>query len=588
MIIPKNTIFNQNNRGSDLGDLWASKNIDLSSNLGVLRLSPRMILNINTADDAQFDAPACAFRFFTTPSYFVWAIAGKYVWNSTGGTNTAFTQDGTANTPTSCSSDTSDIEQLGTNLFFTQSSTTIKYLDSTGVWNSASGTLNNASGLHQMTKFRAQNRIYVVDGNATGISSIIGTTITASSTYSLQNLVDGTFVKISWIKASSNRVWIGTIDYTGAPAKVYAWDGVQNSGANEEYVLSANGSLACVIKDDQPVLIDTKGRLLQLNGSTFTEFARLPFEESDTPTTYFTTATNRLVHYNGMTVVKDKINILVNTVLYDADYTIKERVPSGIWEWTSETGLYHKASLGLSKAGATITDFGGSALSAVGALQEIDTPSNSITRGSINGKMLCSATYYTSATATSNGIWYDDTKDTERKAGYFVTSWLRSENLKDSITESYARIRPLLNSTDKITFKSRITEDDPLVITGTWASTTTFNTTTDLRDYEGYEVEVLRGTGGSQCAHITNITINGASGWLITLDKAFTGVTTGTFKARIQNWTKIAEFSTQSEDIAHFPSQHINPSSRFQLKVCLEWTLRNELYDILINNQKYQ
>lgn len=589
MIIPRNTIFNQNNYGDRLGDLWASKNIDLTSNYGKLKVSPRLLLNINTTDDAQLDAPPCAFRFFTTPSYKIWAIAGSYVWNSTGGPNTAFAQDATSGTPTSCNSDTSDMEQLGTNLFVTQASTTVKYLASDGTWNSATGTLTNSSGLHQMTKFRAQNRLYIVDGNATGVSSISGTSITSSSTYSLQNLVDGTFVKISWIASNSTRVFIGTIDFTGAPAKIYGWNGVQNSGPNEEYVLSANGSLSCDIKDDEPVVIDTLGRLLQRNGLTFVEFDRLPFEEKDTPITYFASATQRMVHYNGLSIVKDRINVLVNTQLYDTDSSIKENAPSGIWTWAKETGFVHKYSFGLMKSTGTLQDYGSSRLSRVGALQEIDVPSNGITQGTINGKFLCGARYYTDATTTSDGIFYDDTKDTHEKFGYIITSWKTAKELKDTWQDTVLRIRKLLNSTDKIAVRFRTSEETPIEITGTWASTTTANTVTDVRDYENWELEVLQGTGAGKCAKISSVAENAASGWLMTLNDAFSGVTTGTFKARIQKWTQAGQlFNKQTDEIPAFPFLSQGSSMKIQLKICFQWTGENELFDIILNNLKHE
>ena len=61
---------------------------------------------------------------------------------------------------------------------------------------------------------------------------------------------------------------------------------------------------------------------------------------------------------------------------------------------------------------------------------------------------------------------------------------------------------------------------------------------------EGYEVQVIQGTGSSKTAHITRID-NHNTYYTVTLDDTFTGVT-GTAKAVIQRWIKCGEISNQT------------------------------------------
>lgn len=602
--LPKNGVyFVQDNRGSRLGDIYLSYNLDLTSNLGMIRVSPRMLLNVNKADLANLDAPPCAFRFFTTSNPGIWAIAKQRMFHNatsstTGGPNTTFIQDATSGSPTSLNSDVSDMEIFVSTLVVTGATDSIFLLSSSGTWSTITSKLTSTSGLHQMTKFRAQNKVYIVDDNAAGITSLatdLSTTVKSSSgsQYSLNDLVEGAGVnvgsEISWIESNSTRIWIGTINKSSGGCKIYAWDGSSASGPNEEYAVAANGTLACVIMNDEPVVIDTMGRLLQRNGASFTplENGKLPFEIKNTPKSYFTTATNRLVHHNGMSIVNGRINVLVNAQLFDTNSTIKSNASSGIYEYEPSVGLYLKHTLGLSKAGATITDFGAHKISKVGALQEMDVPNTAITQGSINGKFICGAGYYTNASTESFGIWYDDTADSEEKYGVLVTSWLTTENLKEIWQSINARIRKLLNSTDKIVVKYRTDDVEPVEFTGTWASTTTFNTPNDLRDYVGYEVTPLNGVGSGRCGHILTVTENGASGWLVTLDTTYTGAT-GTFKGRYENFTKAGTHEDQIETVPEFSFLSCGNAPAIQVKICMNWTGKNEVFDFIINSTKAQ
>ena len=599
MKLPSNNIWRQVNQGDKFGDLWSSFNLDLTSKLGTLKISPRLLLNISTTDDAQLGAPPCAFKTFITTDTYIWAIAKAHMWHSAaagsaGGPNDPFIQDATGGTPTALNSNQSDMEVFQSTLCVSGASTSMFLLSSSGTWSTLSNAFANSSGLHALTYFRAQNKLYGVDDNAAGISSLnkdLSTIVlsTSGAQYSLNDLVEGSGINvgshISCIDSNSFRIWIGTSNNSDSYCRIYAWDGSQASGPNESYFVDASGILAIEIIDDVPVAFDTKGRLLQFNGGTFKEIDRLPFEHE--PLKILQLASLNMVHYNGMTIIDGKLNILLNTSLLDTNSTNKENIPSGIWEYTKETGLYHKASVGQTKSGGTIADYGQQKLSLVGAISEIEISSSDITQGSINGRYLVGCDYYTNATSTLSGIFYDDTNDTLQKYGYFVTKKIFSDNIQDTWQKIYLRIKKLLAATDQITVKYRTEDEAPLEGTITWVNTSSFTTAMAISGYAvGDEVEILQGTGSGKSAHIVTIQAADASSYIVTLDDIFTGVTTGTAKARFQTWKKAGSFTDQNSDIA---SVLLGVSSSWiQLKVCMQFTGKDEINDLILENVKHK
>ena len=599
------TGFKQLNLGDrlGLGDLWSSFSLDLSKKLGTLLVSGRMLLNINVDDDAQLSAPPCAFAVFITTEPYIWMAAKAHMWHTTnassdGGPGDTFVQDATASTPTALNSDQTDIKVYQTSMFVTQAHRDVKYLDSAGAWQTITNGLASAAGLHQMTPFRALNKLYAIDDSAAGISSIDGTTptnVAASTQYTLNDLVEGSGVNIgsrlSCIASNTNRIGIGTINQSGSRCKFYTWDGSKGGGGtygpNAEYNLDAGGIFSVIVVDDVFVVFDTKGRLLQLNGigGTFEELASLPLEGRTLKIP--SGATGSPVHYNGMALVDENIEILIDTTLGDTNGTVKENCPSGVWCYDRKTkSFYHKRPVGLTKSGGTITDYGASKLSLVGALAEVEVISSDITQGSTNGKILLGCDYYTTATVTKSGVFYDDTNDTLQKAGIFITQKIFSDQITDTWKHIYLRFRRFLNSTDKIVVKYRTEEDEPTEATITYATTTTLTVPTasfTTAPVVGDEIEILQGVGAGRCCHITIIATNGAN-YEITVDETITGATTQTAKARFQTWQKIDSYNSQSDEIFPCPITEGNTSVWVQFKVWILWTGKNELYDCIISN----
>lgn len=597
---PQQNSWKQANIGDRFGDIWSSYNLDLSSRYGNLRVHPRMLLNVATADLANLTAPACAIRAWGTDD--IWVIAKQRMWViSNGGPNTAFAQDAASGTPTTLSSDNADMEVMNTALYVSGSASTNVYkLTGAGIWSAiASAKLNSTStgAPEVLCYFRALNKLYILDDAGAGIGSISSADAvvlaSSGSPYSLNDIVGGitnqTGEYLNCMVSNSRRLWIGTINQTDGQCHILAWDGAQAGGVNESYIIDAQGILGMIVIDDVPWAFDTHGRLLSFNGATFTEVAHLPFE-IDMPPLANLTATKRLMHYNGITTVGGKINLLLNTTLYNANANVRENIPSGVWEYSKEAGLYHKSSVGHTKAAGAIVDYGQEKLSSVGAIAEIGTDYyGGLAASGINGTFMCSADYYTTATVTTTGIFYDDSNDTLQKAGYFVIPKVLSSQVRDMVKEAVLRFRKHRSANDKIVVKYRTTEDDPVEATITYTSTTTFTVPTSpftTAPAAGDEIEILQGVGAGRTAHISGTPTSGGGNYTITVDETITGATTQTAKARFQTWKKLGSYNAQTDDIFEVP---ISDNSVWcQIKVWLLWTGVNEIYDLTVGSSANQ
>lgn len=575
ILIPsQNKQFTQNNKSDLLGNIWSSFNLDLSSNPGRIRLSPRLMVSSEQAFVSTISSAPCAFKFYNNA---YWAVAGTKVHtNSSTSLQASFTADATSSTPTTCDVTVSDMEVFNSELYVSTASNTLYYYDGAS-WSSIS--IGSAStDTHMMTTYSGylywstlQNKIYQIDTSHTSsLKLTIGTT-------SGENV-------ITWMRAASNRIWIGTVNTLGGKGYVYEWDGVSRQ-VSRAYRLESQGALACSIKDDIPYIVDTNGRLLVYSGGTFQEVARFP-----TGTLFLTKSTSsvndRFIHPNGMSVIEGKINILINNKGGDYAATIKENLPSGIWEYDPNIGLYHKYAPTYydDDGGSPITDYGQNKISAVGALADFKKADSS---SSANGSFLAGITLYTNVSSTNSAIMIDDSNDTVQKYGYFVTTWIDSANLKDTWNKIYTTYRKFLDSSDKIVLKYRQIEDNPTEISITWSSTNSFTTTTDLSGNVGDEIEILQGQGGGLCAHITNVTTFGST-YIVTIDETLANITNGnTAKARLQSWIKIGsitDLTTESKELSFDSSV----SERIQLKVCMLFKGKDQLHRVALINVENQ
>ena len=595
IIIPSRTTkkINQNNRSKVLGDFWSSFGIDLQSNLGIIRVSPRMMVNTSGVANQGLSTA------FQTYAHKIYTLADTRIFSNTATSNTldattAYVEDASTGAITTYSKDTGDLKTFNLCLCAT-AQTKLMSLGSNGTWTQRA-TLTTAT-LHKMIYFIKFNRLYFLEGNTIHSLDTSWSEATPGSSYAIDpSVANGVEVGIPYtMETDGQDIWIGTINgsqsfygnqFSGA--HVLRWDGI-SSQITTDYKIKARGVLA-MCKDDRNIMhaIDTNGALLQFTGSGFEEIGRLPLNKELLANATDNTKYNAFVHPNGLQFTRNGTFIVaVNNLVGDNAGTIKENIASGIWEYSKDTGFVHRNSFTYTPMNSsTITDYGQNRISQIGALMETDL-SSTVANG--NPQLLCGATLYTDASATTNAILIDDPLNTTTKYGNFVTSWFLASGLKDNWNKFALRYRQLLNSVDRIWLKYRTTEISPIEISLTWSAltstTSSFTTATNLTAMIGYEVEVLQGTGSGKCAHIVSV-VNNAGTYTVVLDEPFVGITTGTAKARVQAWNK---FLTVNDQLTESILKQLGKNSeRIQVKCCMQFTGDDELFELIIINNTNQ
>ncbi len=610
-------VWNQTNNSDVNGSLWASKNIDVTSNVGKLRVGDRMMLN--TSDTSGYGISSnvsgmgvpVAFKSLDTEPY-LYAVAGSKLLIADGalGLAGAFSAvvPGSGSLPTNLSG-ASDMEAFNSFLYVTGNTNSVTKITGVG---SLTPTLSqftpytSDTGEKHLTSYA--NRMYMSTlGSQIGSwdTSDSQATLGTANTLSLGNTNNN---RITWLRSSSNRIWIGTVNLLGGKGSVYEWDGAALT-FTKQYRLESSGTLSCVIKDDIPYIMDTYGNLLYWNGGTFVKLAGLyrkdnfhlfnPLigEESG----------YRFIHSNGMSVINNRICILIDTRNYNTLLDTEETMTAGVYEYDDMTqSLIHKYSLSyLDRAGTRTAgeDYGQSKISAAGALSEMNIPSTNAVR---NGTFLAGAGIYSNATTALYGIWYDDSNRTQQKAGSFISTKLSAVDEKGnpSVQNTWQNLfvlyKQLSGATDKIVMKYRISEQEPVEATITWTSTTTFtvpNASVVVSNYWtsgiGGEVEVMNGVGAGRCSHIINAVQNPYTLlWTVTVDETYTTASNQTAIARFQNWTRYPISITYNNSISDgvtFDQEGIGKLSNWiQFKLWMLFTGKDEIEKLLIINQNYQ
>lgn len=584
MQLPVNGKWTQNPDSDRDGSLKSSFNLDLNTNKKHTRVSPRMIIttdgisNLGTAVGfSRFNGGSGENGFFT--------VAGDRVFSSNA-VDASATFAASSGSATTHSSDTADIKFFGAaNKLVTSMQTTFQSNNGSG-WTAVSGTNLTSGTPHMMTEYG--NRMYCTDDfkKVISLDTSMNTTLSGTYTFTLNSLSSSNVgLAFSQILGAKSAIWLFTINYAlGLPARVFLWDGVTDSTPlnSQGYILDSGGVWCAILINDTPYIINTEGRLQYFAGETFVdvENGRLPIDKNKFLKNSFSGVNNRPIHPNGMQLYPDnKIRIFVNNQYEDDTYD--EFFQAGIYEFdlkNTALGWYHIETPSLYTS--TVTDYGQGRIARVGGL--FYAKSNFSTATGVN---LIGAQVYTDASSTKYIIATDNTADTIQKYGYLVTGKIYPQpdqygNVPiESIWQKvFIRHKKLLDGADSITIKHRTEEISPVEATITWTSTNTFTTTTDVSALIGYEVEILQGKGGGKCAHI--VSVSGSGTYTVTLDDTFTGASSGTAKARFQNWKKIGTNTKQT--VQWFEGMIGYTAPWIQFKVCMQFTGKNEIDDIVV------
>lgn len=489
----------------------------------------------------------------------------------------SFTEDSDSGTPSVVAS-VADMTTFNDALYVTdlpQLGGTLSIEKYDGSWSTADTESSVDPGVNMLEEYADKLYVTAEDRKVWHITKGDVLTTSGSGTLDL-GLPDGWV--ITMLRAASNRLWIGCLNTEGTDGLVYEWDGESENTPTRVYELES-GVMAGVIKDNVPYIVDSHGSLRAFNGASFVEVARLPVDR------YLLAnldgeLNSRWINQNGMVMADNKILLAIENTRGGNSSEVSPNLPSGIWEYTADTGLYHKYSPSTSDVGGTsISDYGQIKLDSIGALYYNNRKGSDTENGTILlGAELDDGTY---------GIFTNDTLDTTQKWGFFTTSKLFAESVADQWQKFYVIYKKFLDSDDKIVVKYKTTEDTPTEASITWSDTNTFTSTDDLSSYSvGDEVQVLEGTGSGKSAHITAISDN-AGTYTVDLDETFTGAT-GSATVFLEKWIKAGEVTSTNNTKDQFmgltiPSQSVSPWIRF--KVCIQSTGENELYKMRVINK---
>lgn len=559
-------VWTQPGIGDTQGSFFETFNIDVSENEAKVRLGKRLIVNTSSDDAASMAGVPVGFRAFGAASH-LYTAAGNgtngYVYKtSINALDAAFAKDAVSNTPTNCDSAYCDIEILNGQLFVSTASQSVSYLSNDeATWTAFNAVGSDANKPHLFCVFGG--RMYMTYGGNSIVSwdsSATPSVATAGAQYTLTlpGSTDSSNSQISWIRAASDKIWIGTINKQGGKGAVYSWDG-SSTQTTVRYRLRSSGAVACVIQNDVPYIMDTQGRLLVWNGGTFVRVASLFTQNKRYLYNAYGQSNLRYIHPNGMDVINGKVSMLIDGRAYDGatgnpdTFTQIPNLPSGVYEFDTfpgadynifqNKGLIHKHSIALGHVATTISDYGQIRLKAVGALTELTFQQNSTP---YNATFLVGASYtddVSSAGGTKYGIWYDDINDTKQKAGYFVTPKIYSPNITEMWQKIFVQTKDLLNSGDKVVIKHRRVDVAATEVVGKATAVASVYAVTYAGDLSaaiavGDEIMITEGVNSGICAHATSITYNGSSLTTIVVDETLTSSGAATIKFRYQKWTK--------------------------------------------------
>lgn len=591
----KDKAYIQTNRSNiyPFSNLWSTMNCDFQSNLGALRISPRMKLNVTSATLTNLGLPI-AFKFFDGKMF---AIGGTRIFKAAAPfTTTAFVEDTSTNAPTTFNA-FSDMEVVPDDTLTTpvlvatiNSAIWKKSADGSGGGDWFSVGSLTATTNHKIAYFKQFNRTYYLNNTASVASSdslLASVDTTGDYTLTLTSSANGKAIySLNCIATSSSSVWLGSMSLPNGDltnrASLFQWDGI-SAQPTSEFRVNAHGIVAIIIGDDDACyLMDTNGILGKCTGYGIQEIGRLPVNSSKTLLNAGQAVTGQFMCSNGLAFTKNGTLLAVVTGLNE-DGSQNENFASGVYEFDLNGGCTHHRSASMNPIGSsTITDFGQNRLEAAGAI--INTSNLNV--GSVQqSNLLIGATFRNASLSSVSGIFVDNFQDDVQKKGYFVTDFFESDEIEDEWERYWASLRKFLDDNDKVVFKYRNYEEDPVSVSDlAWVSTTIFtvpNSSVDISDYWtsgiGGEVEIMAGTGAGACVHITDAVLAGGT-WTVTIDNAITGVS-GSSYARFQKWIKILDEMTIVSAPNGWQQFAIGANApRIQIKGCLTLTGQGEFY----------
>ncbi len=597
-VIPSKDLkrFSQPNLGDTQGNLWSSFQLDTTTNLGAIK--PMRSLRIfdgqyyEDTTGANLGLPM-AYTWFDldsagTKDFIIWN--GRVCYSNL--PNGSYDVDARTNFPSVTNgSGNGDMKVFNGSLYVT-TDTALKYIGSGGTtWTSISSP-SIGGGIHQMEIYG--NRLYIVATSGTKIFSMDTSNVlynTGTSTINNSTVKNG--ATISWIKASSNRIWVGYTSGVGGRGYIAEWDGNTENNYSAIYPIEAQGSAGCTIWNNIPYVLDVEGRLLAFNGSNFQEVARLPFIlDEGYPDRLIIDEGRKLIHFNGIIYTNDRILFNLDSSITRNGESTALNMPSGVWEYTKENGLIHLVSSSMNDYGdSAIKDYGQFINSIAGAMYDA-SPIDAVLPQLVCNFVFGSRSINDDLSTNLTGIFCDDINSELQRKLHITTPWLESSQVTDAWNKIVLKYNRLYNSSSLIDIKYRTVKSEPFNVGINWTSQTTF--TVNDADFAnaavGDEITVLSNYGAGDTAHITAITNTGGNNYTITLDRAIAAVSNGNNATiAVDKWIKIRQHTGGGQDqfIESIPTNN-NRDIRCQFKITATLHASDELYEIMVVNDKDQ
>lgn len=549
--IPTTKIWRQPNRDDYSGELYATKGIDLTSSKGKVKASRATYATKDSATSTAtvlLEYPSAFVRSAADSTDKWWALTNTVLFKTSSGTElTDWTKDAIANTPTDLNHLYSDLVEFNSSLVASRS-TDIGILTA-GTWTTSWwGTTLGQTGMTASTMrplfVGFQNRLLIGEGQ------YIHTVDTSNRVQKNRVTLRPEF-RIRWIRGNSSAYYIGADHKYGGEGKVFEWDGLSEN-FNREYGIQSDISFACAVKGEIPYIFNRNGQLMRFTGGGFEEVAKLPIAytrtapQFDKANVYLYDGFDLIfsVTPNGMDVIDGNINILINGSIEGfTPYTL-DAMPSGIYEYDENIGLYHKYTLGTNRLTGTRTDFGNRIIRKAGAL-----------KNAWNGAIIAGFSAH-----IDNGSTLRHCIDV-LSAGPHSRSYIITPKLQTSgETQKWQRIWTKFRAKDsgdtsipnKLVVKYRTDEsvDSNFWSTITWTSTTTFTSTNSNTVGEGNwgtmsvgdEIEIARGTGSGIIAHVVSSVLDGST-YTITIDETIPDISVTGATVHVRNWKKISDIT---------------------------------------------
>lgn len=579
--IPSEGVWTQDNSGDTRGTLQETFNIDLESNKGRVRLlrSKRIAYDGSPTGFGE----VAAFERFIQKLYIASEHASAHdIWI---GNNSPFDTPVNDSSSVEIVPSTTDLMAWNNGLYLSTGNELFYSTDGTA-WNEIGSNVLTSGDIHLLTALN--DVLYVTDQDYKVFSVTSGNTFQNSGAQTLNlNLPGwGTTVLMTGI----DKIWVGLSNNNGGMLSyVFEWDGQTANTPDARYEIDASGIMAGVVKDGVPYIVDSRGRLMVLNGGAFQELARFPMNGRTFKGFNLIKNDDRAIHPRGMAIDGDEILINVANRTDEISTEKANEFPSGVWGWSQSNGLYHKIApsyQAVADTGTTgLTDYGQYRCYSGGPIMVFESVNQGNDPDTPNGgRIVFAMEYFTDAddasTDTQWGLFTDDTNDNTQKAGWVTTARIDSSYFRDNWQTIYTALSELSTTGDLVEIKYRTKDETPTYFSGTWTGTDRFNTTTELSDYaQGNEITIVQGKGGGAVAHASSLTYGAGSE--VVLDRDITGITVGqTSKFRIEKWTKIDKITDLSTEGRTIGVQ----DHWIQIKVYLQWTGRQELYGMLIKN----